>query len=319
MLSCKSPRKVMRVAFELARGVLPRYFSKFSRHDFTVPQLFACMVLKEQQRTTYRGVEALLRDAPHWCRQIGMKRVPDHNTLCRAAHALDLCRRRGRGERLLDRLTRWFAIAKQLGTVVALDSSVYEQRYRSRHYEQRCRHYATKHDDRSANAKRSRSARQSPKLSIGVCTRCHLILSARVRSGLGSDCPDFEPLLFDAWRRHPRLRTVLADAGFDSEANHRIARDDMGVQSLIKTGIGRRSKKNLPPSGYYRRIMSKRLRGSQRGKKYGQRSQAETVNSMLKRNLGDALRARSPRARKNEQILRVLAHNIALLCDEIED
>ena len=64
--------------------------------------------------------------------------------------------------------------------------------------------------------------------------------------------------------------------------------------------------------------MSKRLKGSQRGKTYGQRAQAETVNSMLKRNLGDALRSRSPKARRNEQLLRVLAHNIALLCDEIE-
>jgi hypothetical protein len=316
MLSCKSPRKVMRVAFCLARGVLPKYFNKFSRHDFTVPQLFACLVLKEQQRRTYRDTEALLRDAPHWCREIGMKKVPDHNTLCRASHALKLGRR-GSG-RLLDRLTQWFAIARQLGTIVALDSSVYDTRYRSRHYEQRCRHYASR-DKHTANTRRSRSARQSPKLSIGVCTRSHLILATRVRCGMGSDSPDFEPLLFDAWRRHPRLRTVLADAGYDSEANHCIARHDMGVQSLIKTGIGRPSKNKKPPSGYYRRIMSKRLRGSQRGKKYGQRSQAETVNSMLKRNLGDALRARSPQARKDEQILRVLAHNIALLCDKLED
>jgi hypothetical protein len=65
--------------------------------------------------------------------------------------------------------------------------------------------------------------------------------------------------------------------------------------------------------------MKKQLKGSQRGKPYGQRAQAETVNSMLKRNLGDALRSRSPRARTAEQMLRVLTHNIALLCDEIED
>jgi hypothetical protein len=64
--------------------------------------------------------------------------------------------------------------------------------------------------------------------------------------------------------------------------------------------------------------MKKQLKGSQRGKPYGQRAQAETVNSMLKRNLGDALRSRSPKARKAEQLLRVLTHNIALLCDEIE-
>jgi hypothetical protein len=58
MLTCKSPRKVMRVAFELAQGVLPKYFSKCSRHDFTVPQLFACLVLKEHQRKSYREAEA---------------------------------------------------------------------------------------------------------------------------------------------------------------------------------------------------------------------------------------------------------------------
>lgn len=304
----------MRVAWCLARGVLPDYFSKFSRHDFTVPQLFACLVVKEQQRKGYRDVEALLRDAPHWCRDIGMTKVPDHNTLCRAFHALNLARRTGK---LLDRLVRWFAVARQLGSVAALDSSLYDPRYRSRHYEQRCRHYASSPSrKRSANARRSRTARQCPKLSIGVCTRSHLILSARARTGFGSDCPDFEPLLFDAWRRHPRLRTVLADAGYDSEPNHRIARLDMGVRSLIKTGIGKPSKR--PPRGYYRRLMSKRLKGSQKGKTYGQRAQAETANSMLKRNLDDALRSRSPRARRNEQLLRVLTHNITLLCDEIE-
>jgi hypothetical protein len=303
----------MRVAFELARGVLPRYGSKFSRHDFTLAQLFACLVVKEHQRKSYREAELLLRDARHWCRDIGMRKVPDHNTLCRAFHTLNLNRRCGK---LLDRLTQWFAIAKQLGSVVAIDSSLYDTHHRSRHYEQRCRHYASQVKS-TANARRSRTARCSPKLGLGVCTRSHLILSARARTGMGSDAPDFDPLLFDAWRRHPRLRIVLADAGYDSEANHRIARLDMKVRSLIKIGIGRPGKR--PPSGYYRRLMKKQLKGSQRGKHYGQRAQAETVNSMLKRNLGDALRSRSPKARKAEQMLRILTHNIALLCDEIED
>src|SRR5262249_26280962 len=107
---------VMRVAHRLARGVLPRYFSRFSRHAFMVPQLFACLIVKEHQRKTYRDVEALLRDVSHWCRDIGMKRIPDHNTLCRAFHALNLLQRTGR---LMDRLVQWFTIAQQLGTVVA--------------------------------------------------------------------------------------------------------------------------------------------------------------------------------------------------------
>src|SRR5438045_9637937 len=84
MLTCKSPRKVMRAAFHLACQVLPKYSSKFSRHDFTLPQLFACLVLREHQKKSYRGVEALLRDSAEWCAAIGMDGVPDHNTLCRA-------------------------------------------------------------------------------------------------------------------------------------------------------------------------------------------------------------------------------------------
>src|SRR5436189_6332962 len=109
MLTCQSPRKVMRAAFHLARQVLPRYSSKFSRQDFTLPQLFACLVVKEHQRKGYRDAEALLRDTPHWCRELGMKKIPDHNTLWRAFHALNLGRRAGR---VMDRLAQWFAIAK---------------------------------------------------------------------------------------------------------------------------------------------------------------------------------------------------------------
>jgi hypothetical protein len=304
----------MRTAYRLARDVLPKYSSRFSRHDFTLPQLFACLVVKEHQRLTYRGAECLLRDSRPWGRDIGMAKCPDHNTLCRAFHTLNL----GRGSssrKLLDRLVQWFAIAKQLGSTVAIDSSLYDTHHRSRHYEQRCRHYASRRKS-TANARRSRSAKRSPKLGIGVCTRSHLILSGRPRVGMGSDAPDFDPLLFDAWRRHPRLRVVLADAGYDSESNHRIARLDMGVRSLIKTGAGRPT--HRPPIGYYRRMMKRQLRGFQRGKRYGQRAQVETVNSMLKRNLGDALRSRSPKARKAEQMLRILTHNISLLCGEIE-
>ena len=37
----------MRVAHEAARMVLPGYRSKFSRHDFTLAQLFACLVVRE--------------------------------------------------------------------------------------------------------------------------------------------------------------------------------------------------------------------------------------------------------------------------------
>ena len=296
----------MLVAHHLSRGPIPERTSKFSRKDFTLRQLFACLVIREQMRLSYRDTEALLRDADHWCRDIGMRKVPDHNTLCRAFHALNLGRRAGK---LLDVLAQWFSIARQLGDAAAIDSSLFDTHHRSRHYEQRCRHYASRE---KRDLRRSRTARRTPKLAIAVDTRSHLILAARTRIGMCADYRDFEPVLFDAWRRTPgkRLKRVLADAGYDSESNHRIARRDMGIRSLIKTGSGRPTAK--PPTGRYRRLMQRRLAGTQKGKPYGQRAQAETVASMLKRNLGDALRARSPRARRHELLLRCVTHGVML-------
>ncbi len=62
---------------------------KFSRHDFTLAELFACLVVREMMGKSYRRTEALLRDTD-WCQQLGMTRVPDHATLCRAfAHILN--------------------------------------------------------------------------------------------------------------------------------------------------------------------------------------------------------------------------------------
>ena len=42
----KSPRAVAQQALRLAQEALPAYSSKFSRKDFTQPQLFALLTLK---------------------------------------------------------------------------------------------------------------------------------------------------------------------------------------------------------------------------------------------------------------------------------
>jgi hypothetical protein len=306
MLTCKSPRKVMRFAYELARRCLPSYSCKFSRHDFTRAQLFACLVVREHQRKTYRGIEALLRDSDHWCKQIGMKRVPDHNTLWRAFHAL---LRITNVNRLMDRLTRWMDCIKALGQTCAIDSTLYDTHHHSRHYEQRCRHLAGG-DKNAARLRRARSARRTPKLIVSIDTSSHMILAVRTTTGMGADASNFAPLLNASKRRLPTLRTALADAGFDSHHNHHIARQ-LHVRCWIKATAGRRSDK--PPTSAYRRLMRKKLTGSQKGKPYGQRSQVETVNSMMKRNLGDNLRARTPEGRRKEQMLRAITHNLMIL------
>jgi hypothetical protein len=323
MQTCQSPRTVMRVAYHLARTLLPEHSCKFSRHDFTLGQLFACLVVREFFGLSYRRTEALLADAPQWLAEIGLSKAPDHNTLWRAFDAL-ITSRRCQG--MLDRLAELFAGAGLLSVrrnPLAMDSTCYEQHHRSAHYDRRCRRMALKPRGRSVkkpgkwgksvNVLRSASLRRMPKLALAVDSGCHLILSARVHIGNGSDAPDFDDLLTQATRR-AKVAVVVADAGYDSEANHRRAREDLGVRSIIPPGIGRPTSKL--PTGRWRRLMAKRFKRKADQKQYSQRAQSETVHSMIKRNLGSALRSRTPERRKKEMLWRVLTHNIMLACAE---
>lgn len=304
------------MAYALARGVLPDHTHRFSRQDFTLPQLFACLVVREMLRLSYRKAETLLRDSLAWLADVGLTKPPDHNTLWRAFGALCTLHRLNR---MLDLQAQLFREAGRLHLrrkPLAADSTCYERHHRSRHYERRCRRMGLAPGGKlglkqrlSADRARARELRRMPKLALAGAASCHLILAARVHIGGGSDAPDFGPLLRDACRRAP-VWTAVADRGYDSEDNHRLARHDLGVRSIIPTGIGRPTPK--PPTGYWRRHMQRRFARHADARVYGQRAQAETINSMLKRNQGDALRSRLPRRRKAEMLFRTVVHNITL-------
>lgn len=326
METCRSPRKVVRTAYHLAQRLLPTFYAKSSRHDFTLAQLFACLVLREFHNVSYRRCQAILQDNPALLRDIGLRRAPDHNTLCRAFQRLICLRRVNRMLDLTAKLGDQAKLLKLHKKPLALDSTLFERHHRSGHYDRRRLRMALDDAGRTqkspgkwgpcVNAARSRQSKRMPKLAIAVAAGCHLILAVKTRTGNGSDAPDFDDLLYRAWKR-ARVKTVVADAGYDSEANHGIARQDMGVRSIIPPGIGRPTRKL--PTGRWRRHMAKRFARKADKKVYGQRSQSETVHSMIKRNQGAALRARTPQGREKEMMLKSLVHNIALLAQQLED
>ena len=84
----KSPRAVAREALALARESLPAYSSRYSRKDSTQHQLFAVLALKTFLKTDYRGVVAALADFAELRADLGLKKVPDHSTLCYAERRL---------------------------------------------------------------------------------------------------------------------------------------------------------------------------------------------------------------------------------------
>ena len=103
------------------------------------------------------------------------------------------------------------------------------------------------------------------------------------------------------------METLLADAGYDAEWTHCVAREDLGIRTIIPPKIGRATDK--APTGYYRRVMSERIHLT----RYGQRWQVETTVSMIKRRLGSAVNARSYWSQCRALMLKAVAHNVLIL------
>ena len=135
-----------------------------------------------------------------------------------------------------------------------------------------------------------------------------MLLAVLVGRGPRPDVDRFVPLL-DATLEVVRPTRVLADAGYDSEPNHKYARDQQGIRSYMPAKHGRPTAKL--PTGRYRRIMKQRLNKDYGS--YGQRWQAETGFSMLKRRIAEEIHARHYWSQARELWLLAITYNLMLL------
>ena len=277
---------------------LPAHRHKFSPKKFTQPQLMACLVLKEFARLDYRGLTAHLADQPDLRSLIGLKTVPHYTTFQKAAQRL-LATVPGRrmfdavlGRALNDR------VRKRRVRLAAIDGTGMESRHVSRYFTKR---------QADGNPGGDRTYAHFPKVVFVVDCASHMILSAVPGRGPATDLVQFERAFGQAVRR-ARIDVLLADADFDAEWLHVSVRSH-GVRTIIPPRRGRPSDK--PPKGRWRRVMKQRFERLK--PKYGQRWQVETVNSMIKRRLGSALRARVEPNQFREIILRAITHNVMIV------
>ncbi len=84
----KSPVAVAHEALLVGEAGLPLYASRFSKKDFTQPQLFAILVLRLFFKTDYRGIVQMLHDLSDLRRVLRLKKVPHYSTLCYAEQRL---------------------------------------------------------------------------------------------------------------------------------------------------------------------------------------------------------------------------------------
>jgi hypothetical protein len=170
------------------------------------------------------------------------------------------------------------------------------------------RHVSEHFDKRRGDGKRlGHRQRAWPKLTAVLHTHSHLIVGAVTGIGPSQDSPDFTPVMRQA-ASILSFGTVLADAGYDAEHNHRLCREELGItRSLI--ALNRRNTGRRSPKTPYRRALRQRFPRAL----YHQRWHIESGFSQHKRRLGSALTARGHQAQRRELILRVLTHNLMLL------
>jgi len=150
-----------------------------------------------------------------------------------------------------------------------------------------------------------------PKLTALCDVKSHLVLAAVVDRGPKPDVVEFPRVVAEALTRH-RFRTVIGDAGYESEKAHVFCRERLGVRSIFPTTRRGRPRADGRP----RRIISRYRRELHEdfpSDEYGQRWQVETVFSMIKRNLGSALKSRKPFSINREVVLKVITHNLMIL------
>jgi len=287
------------VAHAIGVRQLPTYSHRFSPKKFTLPQLFACLVLQEFLRLDYRKLSALLEDAPSLAAGIGLSTVPHFSTFQKAAARL---LRSNHARQLLDetvQAAQRVGLLRKKVALAALDGTGFETRHISAYFVKR-RNRACKTGYQTTTYTRY------PYANIVCECRSHFVLAVVTGRGPGPEDSYFEPALRQTAARI-RVDSLLADAGFDSERAHVIARNGCGIRAIIPATRGRPTTK--PLRGYWRNKMKQRFPKH----KYGQRWQIETVHSMIKRVLGAALRARNYWSQSREIVLKTLTLNVMIL------
>ena len=289
------------VALAAGKEAFSDYSHLYSPHKFTQPQLFACLVLKEFEKKDYRGIQQLLLDCPDLRQAIGLETVPHFTTLQKASRRLlSLPRVR----RLLAHTVGRVLHRRRNVPYAAGDSSGFDARHASRYYIHR-RDSNTSDPNRP---KKRLTYRRYGKLMLLVCCLSHAILGMAASEGPTPDIDQLDGLMQEILA-DVNVKHVVLDAGFDSAHNHRLLRESYGILSTIPPDHGRPPKDPdaLPHDKYRRRMKTHFNRAA-----YRRRPQVETVFSMLKRNLGAALRGRTHHSRRHDLYLRALTHNIGL-------
>src|SRR5260370_3173045 len=246
-----------RVALQVATQVLPLYRTRFSKHQFTQPQLLAVHCVMRSEDWTFREAETRLRDHQEWRAGLLLPAVLDYTTLYRFLRRLE----DDTGDRGLRETVRRLRRRRRRAVSVAVDGTGLSYNSVSTFFIRRLEQHAD----------RSPRHRHWLKWVIVVDVQQQILLAQRAHRGPGSDVRYLPGLLDVAARRSP-IGLALADAESGSEPNHQRIRPRLGARSIIP------AKRRGIPNGAIRNPIDRPLPE----KLEPQRTKAVTIRSVVK-------------------------------------
>ena len=193
-----------RIALQVSRAVLPRYRSRFSKLQFTQPQLLAILCLMRYEDWTFREAEVRLSEHRELRQVLGLGSVPDFTTLYRFLQRLDdqtIDRAVGETVRRLRGALR----QKRKRARVAVEATGLAQGAVSTFFVRRMHPHGQK----------PLPWRHWLKWVVAVDLDPQFVLSQLARRGPWNDGANW-PAVVEAASQQTRIGLVLADAEFDS-------------------------------------------------------------------------------------------------------
>ena len=270
-------QRVAEIAYATAKRLLPLYRHKNSPHRFTWPQLAACVLMTYYLDCSYRDMEDWLLVSDTICHSLDLQEVPDHTTLCRAFHRLDI-----RLLRAMQRLLLQESTMKE--AVIGVDSTGFRTDQASAYY----------------SSRNGRPKKDWIKGAYAVGVASQLILSTCASYGRYQDSVLLKSLRRQSRSYGIRNHLLLADAGFDGR---QIKLGDI-IPPVRRHGTLRASERIARAE----LVAQARLDGL-----YGQRWKCETVHSVIKRKFGDTVRSRTTQLHFREVFVKGLIYNFHVL------
>jgi len=272
--------KVLFLLFEIIG--FPKHFSKFSNKLFNNWQLFALLVIRAKTKLSPEDlVEQFLPGNTGLLNALALSKIPTASAIRKFANRL-------KAKWGHTALAGCSALTGLKDVCTGIDGTGHSKLKGSKHYYRRIGKRAKKKDFVKV-------------VGIDDLTT-QLVLAVKIRKKVRHDNVDFKPSV-NRVARFVDIDLVIGDKGFDAQKNHEIVHKH---GALLITPLKNEDVPVWRTSGEDR----KKLKRYFPKRKYNRRSKKETVFSVVKQKLGDAVTSIKFHMQKIELICRYLAYNI---------